>query len=212
MPFAAPDSLAIAFAPQDFTAARLTVRDSADRERDASLVAASPNQISFLVPAATAPGLATVRIQSGTNTTTHGLSIQPVAPGVFTAHASGQGVPAAQLVFTDEQNNQRVENVFRLNPATNQYEPEPLNLASGRNHTLVLYLTGARGRSSLSNAVVRIGSQMLPVQYAGHVAGFPGLDQINVALPASIRATSPQRFSITIDGRSVPDGLSLLLN
>jgi len=48
---------------------------------------------------------------------------------------------------------------------------------------LVLFGTGMRFRSSLSNVSVKIGGIDAPVEYAGPQGEFAGLDQINVRLP-----------------------------
>jgi len=105
-----------------------------------------------------------------------------------------------------------VENVFRLNAVTGQFDPAPLDLATGQNHTLVLNLTGVRNRTSLASVSVGVGSVTLSALYAGPVASFPGLDQINVAVPASLRGSGTQSLSVTVDGYPSPAGVSLLFN
>lgn len=207
IPFAAADSLATAFGNQNFSQAQMRVRDSEGRVRPATVIAALNGQISYLVPAGTAEGLAQVEIDG----VPHGLSIRRTAPGIFTANPTGSGVPAAQLVYIDDGGAQRVQNAFRLNPTTGQFEPAPLNLGVGRGHTLVLYLTGIRKQNSLSSVNVRIGGETLALQYAGSVSGFSGLDQINVALPAGLRGAGLQGLTVNVDGRQTADGVEILL-
>ena len=82
---ALPESLVTVFASQKLAGARVVIRDSTDRDRDATIIASSPLPVSYLIPAGTAAGLATVRIQTAAGSSVHGLSIRPVAPGIFTA-------------------------------------------------------------------------------------------------------------------------------
>jgi uncharacterized protein (TIGR03437 family) len=64
---------------------------------------------------------------------------------------------------------------------------------------LVLYGTGISGRSSLSNVSVSIGGLSLPAVYAGPQAD-PGLDQVNVQIPASLAGLGDAAISVIVDG------------
>jgi uncharacterized protein (TIGR03437 family) len=47
-----------------------------------------------------------------------------------------------------------------------------------------------------------IGGVDAPVQYAGLQGGWPALDQVNVALPLSLRGAGEIEVNLTVDGQS----------
>jgi uncharacterized protein (TIGR03437 family) len=65
---------------------------------------------------------------------------------------------------------------------------------------LELYGTGIRGHSAA--VTCRIGSATLPVDYAGPQGVYFGLDQVNVALPKSLRGSGTVTVSLTVDGQT----------
>jgi uncharacterized protein (TIGR03437 family) len=48
---------------------------------------------------------------------------------------------------------------------------------------------------------VTINGVIVPVQYAGAQPSFPGLDQVNVLLPASLSGTGNANVVLTVDGQ-----------
>jgi uncharacterized protein (TIGR03437 family) len=70
---------------------------------------------------------------------------------------------------------------------------------------LILFGTGLRGRSSLSNVSATIGGVKAPVEYTGAQGEFAGLDQVNLALPRSLagRRDQPSELYLTVDFRAV---------
>lgn len=160
----------------------------------------SPNQINYQIPQGLAPGtVATIVTVSGDGAISQGhFQIGPVAPGIFTANASGSGGPAA-LWTLDGVNYMPVTNAEgSLNP-----------LPSGA--YVVLFATGFRGAYSLSpsddNGVaesVRITLDDITVAtlYAGPQGGFVGLDQINLQIPASLAQRGKIDVIITVNGRA----------
>lgn len=206
---AAPDSIVAAFGgklatstqaattvplPTQLAGTIVKVKDSAGVERLAPLFFASQFQINFLVPTDTAPGLAEITVTSsdGTVTTDH-IIVRRLAVGLFTANADGQGVPAAVIVRVKADGTQSYEPVARYDSATGKSVPIPIDLGpEGETVVLVLYGTGIRGRNSLDEVKVRFlppvpsGTITTPAQYAGPVAGFAGLDQVNVPIPRQL--------------------------
>ena len=67
---------------------------------------------------------------------------------------------------------------------------------------LVLFGTGMRFRSSLSNVSVKIGGIDAPVEYAGPQGEFAGLDQINVRLPRSLAGRGGAVLDLLVDGKA----------
>lgn len=63
-----------------------------------------------------------------------------------------------------------------------------------------LYGTGIRGRTTLEGVEVRAGGLRLPVQFAG-AQGAPGLDQVNVELPASLAGRGEIPIVLSVDGK-----------
>ena len=74
-----------------------------------------------------------------------------------------------------------------------------------------LYGTGIRGRSSLEAVTCTIGGVTVPVVYAGPQGGYPGLDQVNLELPASLVGADLSSVVLTVDGISAaPISVSLV--
>ncbi|MBZ5723597.1 MAG: hypothetical protein LAP87_01240 [Acidobacteriia bacterium] len=66
---------------------------------------------------------------------------------------------------------------------------------------LILYGTGIRGAAQ-TNVNVRIGNIDAPVTYAGVQGAYPGLDQVNVALPASLKKRGQLVVTVTVNGQA----------
>jgi uncharacterized protein (TIGR03437 family) len=214
----APDSLAAAFGSNlatTTTAATtlplgttlgglsLSLRDSAGITRPASLLLVSPGQINFLVPREAAPGPATLTLQQNSvSLATASVQIAPLAPALFAANGSGQGLPAASVVRSSANGTLVQEPVARFDAATNRFLPLAITPSTPTQPAvLVLAASGIRNRSSLAAVKVTIGTLSLPIQYAGPSPEFPGLDQINVALPASLAGLGLVELALSVDGR-----------
>jgi uncharacterized protein (TIGR03437 family) len=170
-------------------------------ERYAPLFFVSANQVNYQIPAGTAPGTANVYFTSDDGTVSAGsVQINNVAPSLFTANASGSGLPAAFIV--------RVRNGAVTTEALYRFEggsivPNPIDLGpTGDTVALVLYGSGVRARSSLSAVSVNVGGANAAVDYAGSVAGLIGLDQINAILPRSLAGRNADvDVLMIVDGR-----------
>ena len=66
---------------------------------------------------------------------------------------------------------------------------------------LVLYGTGIRNRSASAGVVCMVNGTAVPVEYAGAQSAFPGLDQVNLQLPASL-GTGALSVSLMVDGQA----------
>ena len=186
--------------PTTFAGTRAMVRDSADVERDAGLYFVAPSQVGFIVPSDTAAGPATVIITSPDGPVySAGVEVARVVPALFSAGASGQGVAAAAVQRVRGDGTQSVEAVARYDAAQGQWVPVPIDLsATGDQVYLVLYGTGIRLRHALADVTARVGSLDLPVSFAGAHPLFPGLDQVNVALPRSLAAAGQVNVSLNV--------------
>jgi uncharacterized protein (TIGR03437 family) len=66
---------------------------------------------------------------------------------------------------------------------------------------LVLYGTGIRGAAQ-ANVSVKIGNIDAPVTYAGAQGTYAGLDQVNVALPGTLKGRGQQVVTVTVNGQA----------
>jgi uncharacterized protein (TIGR03437 family) len=180
------------------------VRDNLGAERLAPLFAIAPGQINYLIPNGTSNGAATVTVTSSDGAISTGVvNIATVAPGLFAANMNGQGVASA-IVFRRAANGQEsYEPVSRLDPATRQFVSIPIDLGpEGDQVFLVLYGTGFRFRSSLSNVSATIGDVSVPVIFAGVAPGYYGLDQANLRLDRSLIGKGEVDVIFTVDGKT----------
>jgi uncharacterized protein (TIGR03437 family) len=183
------------------------VTDSARTPRNSSLFFVSQGQINFMIPQGTLPGAATVDVVHDGQTVASGqVNITAVAPALFTANASGQGVPAANVirVVRPTQGNPVVtyESPAQCGTAYGSCTPKPIDLGAANVEVfLELYGTGIRGRSSPSAVTCTIGGVGARVDSAGPVEGLTGLDQVNVLIPRSLIGRGQVDLVLNVDGR-----------
>ncbi|MBI3278536.1 MAG: hypothetical protein HYZ57_01690 [Acidobacteria bacterium] len=165
--------------PLPFTLAgySISIRDSAGREAPAPLFSVANGQISFLVPGGTASGNATVSLRGEDRVLAAGpVRIAAVAPGIFTANASGSGA-AAGLVLTAGPDGARTVSELFQRAEGGAFLPRPFTLDAGEVY-LLLFGTGIRGQRS--GVTATIGGQPAPVSGAAAQGTFAGLDQVNL--------------------------------
>ncbi|MFN7930040.1 MAG: CAP domain-containing protein [Blastocatellia bacterium] len=201
---AAPDSLVSLFGtglgvgvygasnlplPKSLGGTTVTVNGTA-----ADLLYVSPTQINYLVPASTSAGTATVEVKTNNVVVGRGtVAVESVAPGIFTITSDGKGIPAGYSTFDN----------ITLTPLFNpDGTSRPIGAGTAqRPDYLVLFGTGFRKRSSLSNVQVRIGGIIAQVDYAGQQASYVGLDQLNIMIPTGARGSGEVDVILTVDGR-----------
>ena len=202
--------------PTDLAGTTVKVRDSAgltrmagvlnapSAERPAGLFFVAPAQVNYQIPPGTAVGAATVTITSGAGAVSSGtVNIANVAPGLFTANASGQGVAAAVVFRRRADGSESFEPVARFDQAQNRFVPLPIDLGPETDQVfLILYGSGFRFRSSLSAAAVTIGGLNSEVSFAGDAPGFIGLDQCNVRLARSLAGRGEVDVILTAEGKT----------
>ncbi len=192
---------AISPLPTTLGGTSVKVTDAQGIQRSASLFFVSPNQINYQIPEGTAEGIATVTITNGAGEVTLGLlNIGKVAPGVFSADASGKGWAAADVVYVKPDQSQVIRQVARFDAGQNQFVPIPIDLSTDT-AVLVLYGTGVRHRTSLANVKVKIGGIDAAVDYADRQGQFAGLDQINVRLPRSLAGRGEVNVEVNVEGK-----------
>jgi trimeric autotransporter adhesin len=178
------------------------VKDSAGIERPAPLFFVSPTQVNCLIPASTASGTATITLSHGAERALGVVTIAAVAPGVFTANASGRGLPAAQVLRGLADGTQRYEAVARFDNASQQFVAVPIDLTNATESVfLILYGTGFRARSMLTAVTATIGNTSAAVSFAAAQGSLAGLDQANIVIPPTLAPRGDVDVVLTIDGQ-----------
>jgi len=187
--------------PTELAGTRVTLRDRAGVARLAPLFYVSPAQVNYLMPAETAPGTATVTISYAGGSSAETTQVIPVAPGLFTADASGRGLPAGLALRVKADGSQSLEPLAVFDPAQNRFVARPVDLGPPSDQVfLILFGTGIRSRSALSAVTARMAGVDLPALYAGSQGRFVGLDQLNIGLPRDLSGKGEADLTLVVDG------------
>ena len=191
--------------PTNLGGITVKVKDSGGVERLAPLFYAGGAQVNYEVPPGTAQGTATVTVSAPNGLVfTGNAQIAGVAPGLFTANATGAGPAAANFVQVSTSGSRSVTPVATC-AASGNCVNVPLDLSvlsAGGQAALVLYGTGIRGRSALTNVSVNIAGVSRQVTFAGAQGTFAGLDQVNVTLTTDLKGTGRQAIAVMVDGQT----------
>jgi uncharacterized protein (TIGR03437 family) len=191
--------------PTSLAGTTVKVTDSAGSERASQLWFVSPGQINYYIEEGTAIGAASVKVSNQAGVVAiDTIQIDAVAPGFFTMNANGQGVAAAVAVWAKPDDSQTWQYVFAEPCIPGSCVATPLDRRPDTDRMyLLLYGTGIRGRSSLALEAVSatIGGMNAPVDYAGPVAGFTGLDQVNLRVPKRLAGSGEVTVVLEVDGK-----------
>ena len=181
----------------------LKVKDGACAEWLSPLFFVSPAQVNHLIPSNAAAGNATVSIFNEAGTVSiASVQIERVAPGLFAANANGQGVAAAAVLRVKPEGARNYEAATQFSAEQNKFVAVPIDLTiAGDQVFLLLFGSGIRYRSALSNVTAAIGGVSVEVLYAGEQGGSPGLDQINLRLPGSLAGRGEADVVMKVDGK-----------
>lgn len=173
--------------PTTLAGVRVSVRDSLGVDRAAPLFFVSPNQINYQTPSGSAPGEATVTVfVDGTPAAMGVLQIFSLAPAVFTANASGIGPAAALALRVAADGSQSATPTAVFDSELGEFVASAIDLeVEGEQVYLMLFGTGVRFRGD-APVTARIGGEEVDVLFAGEQPEFVGVDQINLAIPASL--------------------------
>ncbi len=172
-PAASPDSIISLYGPLP-AAPRVEIEN-----RPATIFYTSPNQLNLLVPSETTLGATTIRVLSDGPILTAETRINAVAPSVYTLNAAGLAAATADT-----------GPVFACVP---NCQPVPLPVPAA----LSLYATGLRQGS---RTTATAGGVPVAVLYSGSQPTFPGLDQVNIALPVELRGRGEVEIRLIVDG------------
>lgn len=190
--------------PRTLGGTTVRLRDSVGNEQDAPLFFVSPAQVNFQIAPGIQIGPVAVTITNGNGEVLTGsVNVAPVAPGLFSANGTGQGLAAA-VVFRRRANGQEsFEPVTRFDPGAGQIVPVPIELGPADDQVfLLLFGTGIRFRSSLGAVVFNVGGVTGAPSFAGEQRDFVGLDQVNIPLARSLAGRGTINVSLTVDGRT----------
>lgn len=149
----------------------------------ATVFAAYPSQINFLVPDPLTASQVTVQVvHSGTVAASGSVAVSSLSPGVFTADNSGAGIFNGQSYDGGQYNS-----IF-TGTATPRAVVAP--------NVLVLYGTGWK-HANPANVRVTMGGMPAIPDSAGPSSD-PGLDQLNVPIPAGLASSSAQLVKLSI--------------
>ncbi len=182
----------------------VTVEDSTGKTFTAELGYVSPAQMNLWIPAGVAPGAATLSfpvtgLPPGAGTAALRrvpFLVAGVAPGLFSLDAGGAAAASAVRVMLPTGAQSPVP-VYRCD-AGQACAAVPIDVGVDAPVYLSLYGTGIRGAGA--NVEVMLGSTKVQAEYAGPQGEIPGLDQVNVALPLSLRGSGVIQVTITAGG------------
>ena len=190
--------------PTTLAGTTVKLKDALNTERTAPLFFVSAGQINYLIPAGTLPGAGVVTVTSSDGRIATGrVQIETVAPGLFSANSSGQGVAAAVALRVRANGQQVYEPAVTFDAASQRFVAVPIDLGPATDLVyLLLYGTGLRFRSGLQSVTVKLGNADGNVIYAGGETGLAGLDQINVGIPRSLIGRGEIDVVLTVDGKT----------
>ena len=145
-----------------------------------------------------------ITVTAGDGRTAAGnLQISSVAPALFSANASGQGVASATVLRLKGNGAQSYEPVAQYDSGLQRFVAVPIDIGQNTDQVfLVLFGSGIRNRSSLVGVVAQIGGTAAEVLYAGAQGGFAGLDQLNIRVPRSLAGRGEVDVVVLVDGKA----------
>jgi uncharacterized protein (TIGR03437 family) len=176
------------------------VKDSAGVERTAPLMQLDCCSMTFVIPAGTASGLATVTETNSRGSMSGYLDVQAANPVLPLISGARNGQPyASAYVVRVRQGAQSVEPAAALLPIGAYGLQIDMGPETDEVY-LVLLGTGLRNRSSLAGVRAVIDGIEIPVSYAGPQSEVAGVDQVNMKLPRSLARHGGATLQMTFDG------------
>ena len=184
--------------PTLYYGSSVSIVDSASKTWAAPLAFVSPGEVTFQVPAGVATGPAKVNIVSSSGTqTVSNIQVAAVAPSLFTLN--GSGLAAAEAIRVSASGAQTYQAVYQTTNGSS-LAASPIGMGSSTDQVyLVLFGTGIQGAGT-AGTTATVNGVNAPVLYAGSQNLFPGLDQVNVLLPASLAGKGTVMVQLTAGG------------
>jgi uncharacterized protein (TIGR03437 family) len=182
--------------PNNLAGTTVSIADSAGARTAALLTYASPGQVNFQIPDSVATGPATVTVTSGDGTaSTAQVTLSAYAPALFTLNSAN--LAAAVAICVSASGAQTVEYPYQV--VSGALVAQPLNLGACSETVLELYATGM-DLATVQNVQVTMGGATAQVLGAQPQGTWPGLDQINVAIPQSLAGKGNVAILVTAGG------------
>jgi len=176
----------------------VSITDSVGVTQSAPVEYVSPSQVNYVVPTGTAPGIATVTIGSSTGS----AQIDTIGPGLYSKNSDGMGVAAAQAALYSPDGTATPATVSQC-PPSSPCVSVPMSLGAASQQLIVtLYGTGFRNLGSSDLATVSIGGVAAQILYIGAQPQYPGLDQLNVVVPTSLKGAGEVPVVLTAGGQT----------
>lgn len=162
----------------------VTVTDSSGTSKTATVSFASAAQLNFQLPDGLSSGAGKVTINTGAQTITSNINIQPVYPNLFMADATALASGSITRVHNGA-------------TSVSTITADPLALGGDQ---VVLTLYGS-GFGSATSATATVGGIAAEVTYAGPQGSYPGLDQYNITVPSSAAEKGKVDIVVTASGK-----------
>lgn len=190
--------------PTELAGTRVLITDSNNVEHAAPLFFVAPGQVNYMVPRGIANGPALVTIAAADGTLSTGnITISDVAPALFTADASGRGLPTGLIFRVKADGAQVYEPVAQFDPATRKFEPLAIDVSNPKEQIFaVLFGTGFRYRRAPQALRATVGGLDVPVTFAGKQGGLLGVDQVNLLLPSLLAGRGSAEIQLFVDGKA----------
>jgi uncharacterized protein (TIGR03437 family) len=170
----------------------VNIIDATGHSHAAGLYFVSPDQINFVLPAGVPPGPARIVVTKAGATVALSIVISRVVPALASLNGSGSGPAAAHLVRVHADGSQDP-------PIVVSAQAETFGAAGDRMY-LILHGTGFRNAHGSLTCI--LNDQPVSTLYSGPHSTYPGLDQINLELPATLRGAGIVRVNCTVEGHS----------
>jgi uncharacterized protein (TIGR03437 family) len=129
--------------------------------------------------------------------------VEPIAPGIFSANADGEGAAAAYALRVVSDGTHIYEPTAILDPGTGKFVTALLAFGPETEELyLVLFGTGLRKRTAMEDVSVTVGGTPCVVTYAGVQQSFVGLDQINARLPRTLAGRGEVDVAVRVDNHT----------
>jgi len=182
-----------------FSGTSVAITDASGVVTQAPLLAVSPTQVTFLVPATAAPGTAQIAVNNGlTILTSSNVDIATVAPGILTMN--GSGLVAAEAIIVSATGTQTTQASYTTD-GNGAMIASTIPVGTGAAQTyLLLFGTGIANAGTALTSVT-INGVSATVTYAGPAgASNPGMDQVNILIPSKLAGAGNVELQLTAEG------------
>jgi uncharacterized protein (TIGR03437 family) len=181
--------------PTELGGTSVTITYSDKSQASLPLFYAGPAQVNALIPQDAVAGVELLTAFTASGSQSGPVVISTVAPGLFSANETGEGVAAAQIITPMANGFQNVADVFTCSGGPATCIAASLDV-SGGDSVLVLYGTGLYN-ATMANTLVNIGDVSICPSYVGPTS-FAGEDQVNVTIPKSLAGVGQVHVTVTV--------------